>query len=57
MKCWIGVNQHVVELSCLDIIRLLLGRELHPHLPGSTVIRQRIAYEMFNLGATREKHS
>ena len=52
MKTWIGINNNYIELGLLDIVKLLLGRELRPQLPGELIIRNRRAYEAFNLAAT-----
>lgn len=56
MKTWIGVANNYIELSYLDILKLLLGRELRPQLPGELIIRQPTAYSAFNLAARPVSH-
>jgi hypothetical protein len=52
VKTWIGIANNYIELSYFDILKLLLGRELRPQLPGELIIRQPTAYSAFNLSAT-----
>ena len=44
-----GISCDIVELSYADIVKLLLGRELQvwPRI----IVRQPVAYEIFNLAA------
>lgn len=46
-----GQSTTIVELSLTDMLKLLLGREVEGGL--QLLIRQRQAYEMFNLAAPK----
>lgn len=60
MKSFVMIKEgritSIVELSFADMLKLLLGRELqldNQHNQASLTLRQRQAYEMFNLAAPK----